>query len=181
MIVSLYKNKGEKSDCSNYRGVKLLSSAGKILARVLLDTLIPAIAEEVLPESQCGFRANRGTTDMIFVLRQIQEKCREQHMVLYAAFMDLMKAFDTVSREGLWRILGKLGCPLRFLSILQLHIGQKGQVKHNGEFSDSFPIEKGVKLREAKEDLHEGVYIQFCTNGSVYNLRRLLSRTKTLE
>ena len=175
VIVSLYKNKGEKSDCSNYRGVTLLSTAGKILARVLLDRLIPAIAEEVLPESQCRFRANRGTTDMIFILRQIQEKCREQNMALHAAFMDLTKAFDTVSREGLWRILGKLGGPPRFLSILQqLHIGQKGQVKHNGEFSDSFPIENGVKqgcvlaptlfavffsmmLREAKEDLHEGV------------------------
>ena len=199
VIVSLHKNKGEKSDCSNYRGVTLLSTAGKILARVLLDRLIPAIAEDVLPESQCGFRANRGTTDMIFVLRQIQEKCREQNMALYAAFMDLTKAFDTVSREGLWRILGKLGCPPRFLSILQqLHIGQKGQVKHNGEFSDSFPIENGVEqgcvlapslfavffsmmLREAKEDLHEGVYIRFRTDGSVLNLRRLLSRTKTLE
>ena len=116
-----------------------------------------------------------------------------------AAFMDLTKAFDTVTREGMWRILGKLGCPPRFLSILQqLHIGQKGQVKHNGEFSDSFPIENGVKqgcvlaptlfavffsmmLREAKEDLHEGVYIRFRTDGSVFNLRRLLSRTKTLE
>ena len=199
VIVSLYKNKGEKSDCSNYRGVTLLSTAGKILARVLLDRLIPAIAEEVLPESQCGFRANRGTTDMIFVLRQIQEKCREQNMAPYAAFMDLTKAFDTVSREGLWRILGKLGCPPRFLSILQqLHIGQKGQVKHNGEFSDSFPIENGVKqgcvlaptlfavffsmmLPEAKKDLHEGIYIRFRTDGSVFNLRRLLSRTKTLE
>ena len=93
VIVSLYKNKGEKSDCSNYRGVTLLSTAGKILARVLLDRLIPAIAEEVLPESQCGFRANRGTTDMIFVLRQIQEKCREQNMALHAAFVDLTKAF----------------------------------------------------------------------------------------
>ena len=58
VIVSLYKNKGEKSDCSNYRGVTLLSIAVKILARVLLNRLIPAIAEEVLPESQCGFRAN---------------------------------------------------------------------------------------------------------------------------
>ena len=199
VIVSLYKNKGEKSDCSNYRGVTLLSTAGKILARVLLERLIPAIAEEVLPESQCGFRANRGTTDMIFVLCQIQEKCREQNMALYAAFIDLTKAFDTVNREGLWRILGKLGCPPRFLSILQqLHIGQKGQVKHNGEFSDSFPIENGVKqgcvlaptlfavffsmmLREAKADLHEGVYIRFRTDGSVFNLRRLLSHTKTLE
>ncbi|XP_035672024.1 uncharacterized protein LOC118413014 [Branchiostoma floridae] len=94
VIVSLYKNKGEKSDCSNYRGVTLLSIAGKILARVVLDRLIPTIAEENLPESQCGFRANRGTADMIFVMRQIQEKCREQNMGLYAVFVDLTKAFD---------------------------------------------------------------------------------------
>ena len=83
IIVSLYKNKSEKSDCSSYRGITLLSIAGKILARVLLNRLIPAIAEDILPESQCGFRANRGTADMIFVLRQIQEKCREQNMGLY--------------------------------------------------------------------------------------------------
>ena len=37
---------------------------------------------------------------MIFVLRQIQEKCREQIMGLHAAFVDLTKAFDTVSRGG---------------------------------------------------------------------------------
>ena len=76
-IVSLYKNKGEKSDCSNYRGIILLSMAGKILARVLLNRLIRAIAEDILPESQYGFRANRGTADIIFVLRQIQENFRE--------------------------------------------------------------------------------------------------------
>ena len=80
VIVSLYKNKGEKSDCSNYRGITLLSVAGKILARVLPNRLIPKIAQENTPESQCGFRSNRGTIDMIFMLRQIQEKCREQNM-----------------------------------------------------------------------------------------------------
>ena len=100
VIVSLYKNKGEKSDCSNYQGITLLSIAGKILAHVLLNRIIPTIAQENTPESQCGFRSNRGTVDMIFVLRQIQEKCREQNMGLYAAFVDLTKAFDTVSREN---------------------------------------------------------------------------------
>ena len=55
---------------------------------------------------------------MIFVLRQIQEKCREQDMGLYAAFVDLIKAFDTVSRDGLWKILARLGCPPKFLTIL---------------------------------------------------------------
>ena len=75
VFVSLYKTKGEKSDCSNYRGITLLSLAGKILARVLLDRFIPTIAQENTPENQCGFRSNTGTVDMIFVLRQIQEKC----------------------------------------------------------------------------------------------------------
>ena len=85
--------------------------AGKILARVLMNRLIPAIAEDHLPETQCGFRANRGTTDMVFVHRQLQEKCREQNKELYVTFVDLTKAFDTVCRKGLWLILERLGCP----------------------------------------------------------------------
>ena len=51
---------------------------------------------------------------MIFVLRQVQEKCREQNMGLYASFVDLTKAFDTVSRDGLWKILARFGCPPNF-------------------------------------------------------------------
>ena len=54
-----------------------------------------------MPESQCGFRSKRGTIDPILVLRQIQEKCREQNIGLHAAFVDLTKAFGTVSRDGL--------------------------------------------------------------------------------
>ena len=100
--------------CSNYRGINLLSIASKILARVLLNRLIPTIAQENTPESQCGFRSERGTLDMIFVLRQIQKKYREQNMGLYAAFVDLTKAFDTVSRDGLWKIMPRLGCPQNF-------------------------------------------------------------------
>ena len=118
VICTLYKNKGEKSDCSNYQGIALLSIAGKIFARVLLNRLVPMIAEDHLPETQCGFRANRATTDMIFVLRQLQEKCREQNKGLYITFVDLTKAFDTVSRKGLWLIIERLGCPPKFLSMV---------------------------------------------------------------
>ena len=146
VVASLYKNKGEKSDCSNDRGITLLSIAFKILARVLLNRLIPTIAQKNTPESQCGFRSNRRTVYMIFVLRQIQEKCREQNMGLYAAFVDLTKAFETLSGDGLWKILACLGCPPKFLIILrQLHEGQRGQVKHNGSLLGSFPISNGVK------------------------------------
>ena len=127
----LYKNKGEKSDCSNYRGITLLSIAGKILARVLLNRLIPNIAEEIMPESQCGFRANRNQEHDVCSETDTREVQRTKHGPLYAAFIDLTKAFNTVSRDGLWKILKHLGCPPKFLTILrQLHDGQAGQVKY---------------------------------------------------
>ncbi|XP_018020632.1 uncharacterized protein LOC108676996 [Hyalella azteca] len=74
-IITLYKNIGDRSDCNNYRGISLLSIVGKVFARVVLGRL-QALADRVYPESQCGFRAQRGTSDMIFSLRQLQEKCQ---------------------------------------------------------------------------------------------------------
>ena len=78
-IVSLYKNQGERNDCNNYRGISLLIIVGKVFDRVILMRL-QKLAERIYPVSQCGFRAGRSTIDMIFSLRQLHEKCREQHM-----------------------------------------------------------------------------------------------------
>ena len=74
-IMKVYKRKGDKSKCGNYKGISFLSKAGKILSGILNESLQP-ITENILPESQSGFRPNRGTTDMIFSMRQLQEKCR---------------------------------------------------------------------------------------------------------
>ena len=127
------------------------------------------------------------------------EMQRTEHNSLYLAFVDLTKAFDTVSRDLLWKFLAGPGCPPKFLIILrQLHEGQQGQVTHNGALSGSFPISNGVKqgcvlapslfsiffsimLHEAKEDLRDGNYIRFRIDGSLFNLRRLFARTKTIE
>ena len=75
----LYKNKGDKSVCDNHRGISLLSIADKIFARVFLNRIIGHLVNSVVSESQCGFRKNRGTIDMIFVVGQLQEECVEQH------------------------------------------------------------------------------------------------------
>ena len=56
---------------------------------------------------------------MIFAARQLQEKCREQQQELYAVFVDLTKAFDSVDRSALWEVLLKSGCPPDFVSIIR--------------------------------------------------------------
>ena len=116
-IITLFK-KGDRSDCNNYRGISLLSIVGKLYGRVVLSRL-QKLAERVYPDSQCGFRAGRSTVDMIFSLRQLQEKCREQRKPLFIAFVDLTKAFDLVSRKGLFQLLEKIGCPPTLLSIIK--------------------------------------------------------------
>ncbi|BHF62952.1 hypothetical protein SprV_0200594100 [Sparganum proliferum] len=123
-IVHLYKRKGNRQICDNHRGISLLNIAGKIFARILLNRLNHHLEQGLLPESQCGFRRHRGTTDMIFAARQLQEKCQEMRTHLYSTFVDLTKAFDTVNREGLWKIMQKFGCPERFTRMVrQLHDG----------------------------------------------------------
>ena len=80
-IIHLYKRKGNPQVCDNHRGISLLSIAGKILAKILLNRLNVHLDQKgLIPESQCGFRKDRGAIDMIFTARQLQEKCQEQNV-----------------------------------------------------------------------------------------------------
>jgi len=67
VTVRLYK-KGDKTDCSNYRGVSVLSTTYKLLFNILLSRLTP-YAEEIVGDHQCGFRHNWSTTDHTFCIR----------------------------------------------------------------------------------------------------------------
>ena len=198
-IVHLYKHKGDRSSCDSYRGISLLSIAGKILAKVIITRLTHHLLDDVVSESQCGFRANRGTVDMIFATRQLQEKCKEQHQNLYMMFVDLTKAFDTVNREGLWAILGKLGCPPKLVSMIRaFHDGMQARVTGAGEASQPFKVTNGVKqgcvmaptlfsilfatmLQSALGHSSAGIKIRYRMDGQFFDLRRLKAKTKVSE
>ena len=77
---------------------------------------------------------------MVFTLRQLQEKCREQKRPLYLAFVDLTKAFDLVSRDGLFKVLKKIGCPPKLLAIIKsFYDNTHGSDCWGGETSKTFP------------------------------------------
>ena len=68
-IITLYNNKGSRSDCNNHKGISLLAIAGKTFARLILPRF-KKLTERVYLESQYGFRSKRSTTDMIFSVHQ---------------------------------------------------------------------------------------------------------------
>ena len=105
-IVNLYKGKGDALNRGNYRGLKLIEQVMKMLERVV-EGLVRQRVE--IDEMQCGFMSGRGTTDAIFIVRQLQEKHLAANKPLYMAFVDLEKAFDRVPRDVIWWAMCKLG------------------------------------------------------------------------
>ena len=199
ILIALFKGKGSKSVCGDYRGISLLVAVGKVFVTVLVNRLIKFICPHVLSESQSGFRVGRGTMDMIFSARQLQEKCIEHQIALYQVFVDLTKAFDSVNREALWTVLGKLGCPYDFVRMFRdLHLNMKGRVNFHGTLSEPIAIENGVKqgdiaapvlfaiyfavtLCHAFEHCSVGVYLRVRSTGKVFDLRRFNARSKCFE
>ena len=117
IITPIYKKK-DKLDCGNYRGISLLSHTGKIITTIIQRRMLKR-AEEVISESQAGFRPGRSTVDQLFTLRQITEKYREKGKDLFCCYIDFEKAFDSVWQEGVWKALRFFGFSAKIIRLLQ--------------------------------------------------------------
>nr|KAG5689838.1 hypothetical protein BaRGS_012188 [Batillaria attramentaria] len=106
-LVKLPK-KGDLSSCSNWRGIMLLSIPGKVLTRIILERLKIAL-DKTLREEQAGFRNDRSCTDHIATMRIIIEQSLEWQTPLYSTFVDFQKAFDSVDREVIWKLMSHYG------------------------------------------------------------------------
>ena len=112
---------------------------------ILLECIRPTFHNHRRLE-QAGFTAGRSTTVHIFAIRQIIEKSKECNSSTYIAFIDFKAAFDSVSRDSLWKILQIYGVPQELSArVRQLYTDTHTAVSLASSLSDEFTIETGVK------------------------------------
>ena len=124
-----------------------MDHAGKVLLKVIAGRLSDDCEREnSLPEEQSGFRPQRSTVDMMFVVRRLQELARKD-TPLYLCFIDLTKAYDSVDRTLLWDVLARFGVPPRMLAVIrQIHDGMQACMRlDDGECSDKFDVGQGLR------------------------------------
>ena len=145
MLVTPVLKKGDKMEAANYRAISLLSIPGKVFSRILLDKM-EDVTESFISESQYGFRKGRGTTDAIFIARQVIEKAREHKVPLHFNFIDFRAAFDTVWRKALWKMMRKIGISTKIVNIVEnLYENTECAVVINGQLTEWFSVEVGVR------------------------------------
>jgi hypothetical protein len=140
----LLPKKGDLSLCKNWRGICLLDVASKIFSSLLVRRMQIVMEEEGM-EEQAGFRQLRGTIDGMFAASMGLQKRKEHNLETWALFIDLVKAFDSVSREALFAVLRRFGLPDHFVNVvIRLHEKAKIKVKV-GEVESELESSIGVR------------------------------------
>ena len=129
-VVLIFKG-GHKSkyELKNYRPISMANTAGKIFCSILNERLKEACSRaNILGEEQNGFRADRRGEDNIYILGEIIENARSKGNQVFLAFLDVEKAYDSLNRRTLMRVLEKMGFPEKIRNIInQMYTNTKAR------------------------------------------------------
>ena len=111
---------------------------------MLLNRIRPSL-EEILRDNQNGFRPGRSTTSHILALRRIIEGAKAKNLKATMVFIDFKKAFDSVHRGLLMKILKAYGIPEALVRLIErMHNGTKAKVLTVDGITEVFDILAGV-------------------------------------
>lgn len=147
----IYK-KGDKSKPENYRGIALVNVVAKLFTKILCGRLDDwAKQKGIYPECQGGFRADRSTYDNIFAaLASVQLQLRHGQRKVFSLFVDLRRAFDSVSHRLLWQKLFRLGVSSKIIRVMKdLYEHATMKVRSGGDLTDGIDITEGVLQGES--------------------------------
>ena len=143
-LLSLPK-KGDTTLARNHRGIQVGDKLYLLVSRIAATRLNP-ICEEILDDSQAGFRRGRGCRDHRFTLQLLLENAREWHHPVYLAFVDLEKAFDRVDRDALVALVERHGVGEDLVRVVEdLHRSTTAKVRWRGATSEAFEVSWGVQ------------------------------------
>ena len=136
----------ERSDLNNYRGISLQNNMAKLFSS-LLNTRLNLFYENKFASQQFGFRANHRTTDSIFIMKTLISKyLNKKKQKIFACFVDLRKAFDSLEYNGLFYKLIKGNIGSKFYNIISdMYSCNQSAVKIDNEYSKFFELVRGVK------------------------------------
>ena len=144
-ITPLFK-KGDVSLLSNYRPISLLPTISKIFERILYNQLCEYFnSNNLLAEQQYGFRTNHSTEYAAVRLVDTISKEMESGSTPTALYIDLSKAFDTLSFDILLYKLNYYGVKSNAFKLLKNYLTNRKQyVVFNSQNSETVDITTGV-------------------------------------
>ena len=116
--LKLLPKKGRLSDPNKWRGIALLDIGSKLISSVSAERLMLHLNEFGIDE-QCGSLIHKGCTDANFGMKQMAQLLHEHQYEVHLIFVDLVKAYDTINRELLWKIMARYGVPNSLISVIQ--------------------------------------------------------------
>jgi Reverse transcriptase (RNA-dependent DNA polymerase) len=109
---------GDLSDPNKWHGIALGDITAKCISSIIATRLTKYLTTFGIDE-QCRSLFGNGCADATFSLKLALQTIHEHNQEAFALFVDLVKAYDTVNRELLWKILQKLGIPPQMIKVLQ--------------------------------------------------------------
>ena len=144
VIIPLLKDKfGCINSLDNYRGITLIPVIAKLFELVILELCSDYLLTD---ELQFGFKPKLGCSNAIFALSTTVNHFRDRGSAVYAALLDISKAFDRVNHLKLFESLSKTGLPTWLLVILINWYGKLTvAVRWKSTLSNSFRVNCGVR------------------------------------
>jgi hypothetical protein len=122
-VTPIFK-KGDKHDVSNYRPICLQSTLAKIFESLFLDSVMPTIANIIIP-NQHGFMPKRSTLTNLAIYESYIADGLSDGYQIDSIYTDFSKAFDKVCHSLLIEKLADLGVSGPVLNWLDSYLGDR--------------------------------------------------------
>lgn len=146
VVILLPKSGKDHTQSKNYRPISLLSAIGKVFERLINTELVAYLeANNILPESQAGFRPKRSTQDQLLKLLQDAKYAQARGETLMATFFDVEKAFDKMWHQGFLLKLRDKGFDRATMALIQSYLTNRTiQIRINGKLGSKIPLRAGT-------------------------------------